>query len=548
MPPPSPAIAPEAENSYDQLPYPGNPFAQTHPIRLATVATLFGMQPAPVGRCRVLELGCADGGNLIPLADAFPESEFVGVDLSGRQIQSGREVVADLSLRNIRLEQRDISDVGPEYGAFDYVISHGVYSWVPDAVQERILAIAHERLNPQGVAYISYNTYPGWHMRGMLRDMMLYHTRQFTDVQTRIDQARALVNFLADAVPSRDSPYGLLLSGELGSMRTWSDTYIFHELLEVHNQPIYFHQFVERAARHGLRFLGEANFGTMLTGDLSSAVSATLREIGRGIVEMEQYMDFVRNRMFRQTLLCHAGTSLDRTLTSACCADMHLRSRLQPVTPDLDPHQEGEAEFRSPGGAIVSAKTPFQKAALLALTQSYPRPVHFAELVRRARALVQRQSMEVHDARTLESEEEDLRDAVFRCFCDSLIELHVFPTACAMGPSERPVASAVARRQARPGGYVTNLFHEQVALDVVNAHLVRLLDGTRDRTALLQSLVELAAQGSIVATKNGQVIEDQGSVAEVLGSQLETRLQELARMGLLLESAPPAGGVMDADG
>jgi methyltransferase-like protein/trans-aconitate methyltransferase len=546
MPSPSPAIAPEAENSYDQLPYPGNPFAQTHPIRLATVATLFGMRPAPVDRCRVLELGCADGGNLIPLAAALPHSEFVGVDLSGRQVQSGRETIAGMSLGNIRLEQRDISDVGPEYGEFDYIISHGVYSWVPDSVQERILAIARERLRPQGVAYISYNTYPGWHMRGMLRDMMLYHTRQFADVQTRIDQARALVNFLADAVPSRENPYGLLLSGELGSMRTWSDTYIFHELLEVHNQPIYFHQFVERAARHGLRFLGEANFGTMLTGDLSSAVTATLHEIGRGIVEMEQYMDFVRNRMFRQSLLCHAGTSLDRTLTSACCANMHLRSRLQPVSGDLDPLQEGEAEFRSPGGAIVSAKTPFQKAALLALTQSYPRPVHFSELVRRARVMAQRQAMEVHETRALESEEEDLRDAVFRCFCESLIDLHVFPTACAVNPAERPVASVVARWQARPGGYVTNLFHEQVALDVVNAHLVRLLDGTRDRSALLESLVELAAQGTIVATKNGEVIEDQSAVAEVLGGQLESRLCELARMGVLLESATPSGVATDA--
>jgi hypothetical protein len=135
---------------------------------------------------------------------------------------------------------------------------------------------------------------------------------------------------------------------------------------------------------------------------------------------------------------------------------------------------------------------------------------------------------------------------VFRCFCESLIDLHVFPTACAMSPSDRPQASAVARWQARPGGYVTNLFHEQVVLDVVNAHLVRLLDGTRDRAALLQSLVELAAQGSIVATKNGQVIEDQASVAEVLGDQLEARLHELARMGVLLEPATPSGAATDA--
>lgn len=529
-----PADGAEPENTYDQLPYPGAPFAQSHPIRLATVGALFGMSPAPVTQCRVLELGCTDGGNLIPIAASFPESSFVGVDLSSRQINAGRTIIDELRLRNISLDQRDIATVGAEYGKFDYIIAHGVFSWVSEPVQDRMLGVARELLNPQGIAYISYNTYPGWHMRGMIRDMMLYHTRQFDDVQTRIDQARALVNFLADAVPTRSSPYGLLLSNELASLRNWTDAYIFHELLEEHNQPVYFYQFVDRAARHGLRYLGEANFGTMLPGDLSPGVSATLQEIGRGIVEMEQYMDFVRNRTFRQTLLCHAETSLSRTLTSSCCGNMYLRSRLQPPAASLDPLTEGDVEFRSPGGASVVVKTAFQKAAFLALAQAYPQPVHFDELVRRARAMSQRQSLEIHGARTIAAETEDLRDALFRCFCECLVEFHAFPAPCAVQPGERPVASPVARLQARPGGQVTNMFHELVPVDVVNAHLLRLLDGSHDRHALSEALIRLAAEGDIVATRNGQVIDKTEEYAAVLADQLEARLQDLARSALLV--------------
>ena len=84
---------------YDELPYPGSAFAQTHPDRLATLATLFGMTPAPVERCRVLELGCGDGGNLIPMAFALPESRFTGVDLATTAIARGQQLIDQVRAR-----------------------------------------------------------------------------------------------------------------------------------------------------------------------------------------------------------------------------------------------------------------------------------------------------------------------------------------------------------------------------------------------------------------------------------------------------------------
>src|SRR5262245_39050357 len=148
--------------SYDEVPYASHPFAQTHPDRLATIATLFGMRPQAVEQCRVLELGCAAGGNLIPMAVTYPESHFVGVDLSGREIAEGQRAIETLRLKNIQLAQRDIRDLGDELGRFDYVICHGVYSWVSADVRDKILDLCARLLAPQGVAYVSYNTYPGW--------------------------------------------------------------------------------------------------------------------------------------------------------------------------------------------------------------------------------------------------------------------------------------------------------------------------------------------------------------------------------------------------
>ena len=141
--------------SYDELSYPGQAVAQTHPDRLAVMAKLFGMAPAPLSGCRVLELGCASGANLIPMAEQMPDASFVGLDLSSRQIADGQAVIAALGLQNIELKQLDISDANDSLGKFDYIIAHAVYSWVPPEVQDKVLAICNANLAPSGVAYVS---------------------------------------------------------------------------------------------------------------------------------------------------------------------------------------------------------------------------------------------------------------------------------------------------------------------------------------------------------------------------------------------------------
>jgi 2-polyprenyl-3-methyl-5-hydroxy-6-metoxy-1,4-benzoquinol methylase len=163
-------VAHNQSTSYDEVPYESHPYPQTHPSRLAAVATLFGLRPPAVETARVLELGCAAGGNLTPVAEAFPKATLLGVDASARQIGDGQRFVERLGLSNLTLKHANILDLGPDLGTFDYIICHGVFSWVQTPVQEKILDICAKHLSPSGIAYISYNTYPGWHMRGMIRD------------------------------------------------------------------------------------------------------------------------------------------------------------------------------------------------------------------------------------------------------------------------------------------------------------------------------------------------------------------------------------------
>ncbi|MBV8140463.1 MAG: class I SAM-dependent methyltransferase, partial [Verrucomicrobia bacterium] len=195
----------DALTVYDEVLYPAAVFPQTHPNRLATVAFLRGMQPAPIHRCRVLELGCGVGANIIGMAFQLPTSEFIGLDLAQRPIASGQASVIELDLRNVSLHAMDLCDANPErFGRFDFIIAHGLYSWVPQPVRERILAICREMLNPQGVAYISYNAYPGNHLRDLVRGMMRFHTAGFEDPVDKVGQARGLLKFLAESTPKPD--------------------------------------------------------------------------------------------------------------------------------------------------------------------------------------------------------------------------------------------------------------------------------------------------------------------------------------------------------
>jgi SAM-dependent methyltransferase len=237
-------MQPAPRTSYDEVPYDSKAFTETHPDRLATVATLFGMQPQKVEQCRVLELGCADGANLIPMAAGLPESTFVGIDLSSRQVGDGQAVIAQLGLKNIELRTASILNINESEGVFDYIICHGVYSWVPPEVQEHILTICRQNLAPAGVAYVSYNTYPGWHVRRMVRDLLCYHARRSPDPLEQVRQARAFIEFLGQAVVvDPTSTYSSTIRGAAEALRQRSDSYFLHEYLEEHNEPLYFHQF-----------------------------------------------------------------------------------------------------------------------------------------------------------------------------------------------------------------------------------------------------------------------------------------------------------------
>jgi methyltransferase-like protein/SAM-dependent methyltransferase len=530
----------KTQYSYDETPYPSYSFAYTHPDCLATLATLLGMKPAPVEQCRVLELGCASGGNLIPMAFSLPGSRFVGIDLSARQIAEGRATITALGLQNASLKHMDLLDVDRSFGQFDYIIAHGVFSWVPVEVQEKLLDICHENLAPAGVAYVSYNTYPGWRMLGTVRDMMLYHTRHLTDPGERVVEARALLDFLAKAAPAKDSPHVTFLNAYLNYVNEYfipkSDEFLLHDELETVNEPLYFYQFAERAASHGLQYLTEVTFQEMLADNLPAEVSQRLRHMARSTVELEQYMDFLRNRIFRRTLLCHQGTRLGLQLSPEHLSRFYLASSARPEADQPDIHSVSVEKFRADGGSALAIDHPLTKAAMVSLAQVWPQAISFERLLAAARARLNGATFPAATSPNAANEARVLGANLLRAFSHSsdLIELHVYAPQFVLEPGPRPVASPVARLQARSNAQVTNLRHERVDLAKTgHFRILPYLDGSRDRVALLEILETLVADGLIEASPDAKATTSARPEPGNRAALLDSILRELAQVALL---------------
>jgi methyltransferase-like protein len=336
------------------------------------------------------------------------------------------------------------------------------------------------------VAFVSYNTYPGWHVNGMIRDMLCFHARRFARPEDRAKQARALLNLLAEAAAPEQNAYSRLLKEGLEVFAKVDNSYLLHEYLEDVNEPVYFHQFVERAAAHGLQYLAEAEVHTMASWRFPAKVAAAVARLSSNFIELEQFLDFVRNRKFRQTLLCHANVSLERKVGPQRLAELYVASALRPASPDLDVRSNREDRFRTPRGDGPTTTDPLLKAALVHLAEHWPQAVPFTALVGAARARIGAGSTPGSSGGA--EAEQSLGRSLLQLYSANMVELHTSALPFVREIAERPVASPLARRQAVAGSVVTNLRHQSVSLTAWQRQVLCLLDGSRSRAALLDRL------------------------------------------------------------
>ncbi|MES1260705.1 MAG: class I SAM-dependent methyltransferase [Acidobacteriota bacterium] len=469
---------------YDLVAYPSKAFPQCHPDRLALMARMFGLNPAPPRTSRVLEIGCGDGVNLIASAVVLPEAKFYGIDLSESAIRRGRKLVRELGLKNVRLETRDLRALPARTGKFDYVIAHGLCSWVPSDVREALLAVIQSALARDGIAFVSYNAYPGAYLRQMVREM----AGMFSD--SGISQAR---EWLARAQQPQAGPpvYRAVLTDEASDMLRREDGALFHDDLAKSNQPFWFRDFIAFAATHGLQYVSEADLATTgCFGLTPAAAQEALAFAGPRRLDLEQYADFLRGRRFRQTLLCHKDHSVlaepDTTKLRNCFAG-------GPLNPGI-PRAAGTVEFVNRAGPRFQTDNPEYRAILESLAAAWPvyLPV------------------------------DDFGSASYprfaALFAAGMLDLRTVAPPVEARRGSRPAASPLARAQALRGASVTTLHHLEVFIESASLRAVlSLADGTRTRAMLRRDLRKIYPH------------ETSAHVA----SALDQHLEELRQYGLL---------------
>lgn len=478
-------------NAYNDVPYESFPFKQSHPAHLFTMGTLFGLKPKPIEEARILELGCAAGGNIIPIALVYPDTEIVGIDSSEVEIKMGQEMIADLSLNNISLRNQSILDFEKEEGTFDYIICHGVYSWVPDEVRESILKICNQNLSQNGIAYVSYNTLPGWNMMNNIRDLMLWHTKNIEDSMSKVRQARSILKFITDGLEQENSAYSQFLRQEIKVIENQTDNYILHEHLSPNNKPFYFNEFLGDATKHELAYLGDSILSTMYTDNLPPKFSNELKKISN-LAAVNQYMDFIRNNRFRCTLLCHNNQKIDRSLKSESISRYFLKLIGKLDKPEFteDLVFNDEPIMLQRGGIKLSAKKTQIKAVLYVLYQHRTQHISYHTLQSELKKLLNKDEKEVDIILTSEAN-------LLRMALGGLIDIACYANSHVTEISEKPMVCPLVRYQAKLKSSVTNRYHQVVKLENIERYITQFVDGTLTVAEIEQRMVKGINEGEL---------------------------------------------------
>lgn len=500
--------------SYDDLPYISKPFPKTHPARIGAIARLLGLPAAPAETARVLEIGCASGGNIIPQAFYHPGARFLGVDLGVKQIAEGQAKIAGLGLTNIELRCQSVTELDEAEGQFDYIVAHGIYSWVPEFVSDAILRICRALLAPGGVIMISYNVLPGWRLLQPARDAFAALIPADLPPQVRVDQARDLLAAL-DCNPDDPSLYASVFRAVTQRLAGLSDDHFFHEFMENANRPVTFDHFVDQAEAHRLAYLGDAEFSTMFPQNYPQPYADMLAsQAGGNLLKAEQLNDILSGRTFRHSLLIGRETlpNVQRALDPGRLAGLYVSGNTLRLERDAASIKLVNAEGRE----LRSTSKAVGKAAER-LVAALPAPIACDELV----------GDESGDDRAA------IADALLKLVIAGMLSASTNPMAAGKLP-KRPVANRLAQWDCAAGHSATvNPRHEFAVIEPISRLLLPLLDGSRDQYELATALGDEVERSGLQITENGALVESVRDARRVIRKNMPELLRGLELSGLL---------------
>jgi methyltransferase-like protein/2-polyprenyl-3-methyl-5-hydroxy-6-metoxy-1,4-benzoquinol methylase len=480
----------------------------------------------------VLELGCGTGWNLFPMADRYPHATFVGVDGAGPQIAAAREAADGVGLKNLEFYEMSLAEAGQQLGTFDYIICHDVLSRATEKDQDQLLALCCSRLAPRGVAYVGFRALPGCLIGNVVRELIRDCVEKREPIDQQIRQARKVLQLVSESLSEDRSAYAGMLKSEADRGLALGDAALVYEHLGPEYQPLYFHAFIDRVTRQQLQYLGDSEIATMFPAALGDSIQRNLAQVSQDFVELEQHMDFLRNRRFHHSLLCHRGLSVSRQLSPTSLHGLFLAGNLRPDGGPTELRSPQAASYLTGKGLVVTASLPSLKAALDELARAWPRAIAFGELVETVESRLAAKGAG-HATFSAQQHDELARNLV-NCLISGSIEVRTAPDDFVTAVGERPRARRWTRAEAESLPYVTNHCHVPVVLDDVSRNLLCYLDGRHDRAGLHGMLVKAVDQGRLSILKSGIPASQGGSAEAILEQVLDQSLARLAASALLV--------------
>ncbi|MCE3232840.1 MAG: hypothetical protein K0R98_1097, partial [Rickettsiaceae bacterium] len=443
------------------------------------------------------------------------------------QIEEGNRHIEKLKIENLTLKNISITDINKDLGKFDYIIVHGVFSWVPKDVQEKILAICNENLSANGVAYVSYNTLPGWNTIKSIREMMLYHTRKFEQPAEKVIQARLLLDFIKNSA-DKNSVYSEVIQSEIEILKSASDSYLFHDHLEENNDPVYFHQFVEGAISNGLQYIADTDIASMFAGNFAKGTADILMQASDDAVRIEQYMDFVRNRRFRSSLLCHKNVVLNKVLRPDSIGDLYVTWNLETDRDfkDIDFTKNENVTFTRKGyNFSFTTNNSIVIAALLYIIEK--------NTLVSVKSIITETKKRLGSKANAEAVEKVVKETLLRLVLAGM-QISAFAPNYATKLSDKPKASSLARYQATYLPWVTSEKLQKVNVDLFARVMCQYLNGENDFDAIVANMVKHVVNNDLALNQDGKKVTDKKQIEANVRNMSREILEKFVPNGLLV--------------
>lgn len=488
----------------DSFEYISETHPETHPARFGAVAKLFGLDVAEVETASILEIGCGHGVNLLALAAELPSARFLGVDISEAAITDAKKLADELALANIQFLQADFEELRNREERFDYIIAHGVYSWVLPQKQNALLEISSKLLNVNGAFYLSYNVYPGWHSRMLIREILLMETASLESRSKKVDHARGVLGALAFFWEKLDTPEAHSLVRQIEELKDYPDWFLAHDLLGEVNLPLQSSELHRTAERAGLTYVGDAEIWKMAPFDLSPDVAHLIRQGTENISAIEQRLDWARLETFRRAIFCRAGQELQHDAALLRLPQIRFSAQLQEL-----PNRGGNFVFACGNRSEIETNDMVLSDVLRFLAKAWPSSVGYTELVE-----------QVGIVRGPESSRREgvLLQGLFRCILSGQVLPWNSSGNFAEKVSQTPRAFPLSRMLAKRSNRVPSGLHQMVELDQVSRELLLLLTGASTQAAILSDWSK-----ALSAEQSPARLEE----------EMETLLKKFHQLGLL---------------